>query len=246
MSTVLSASNLRVSYGALRAIDGISLELEEGSAVALIGANGAGKSTLARALSGLIPVESGEIRIAGEDTTRIHASQVYKAGLTYLPEGRGVFRSLSVDDNLRMAVRVIAGRAERRRATDRVFDTFPILRSRHAQIAGTLSGGEQQMLSLAKALANWPKVLVADELGLGLAPKIIDDLYEQLGEARKRGLTILLIEQYLDRALSFADHAVVINKGQVAWSGIAADADVEMISRQYMGQSTLNDVAGSS
>jgi branched-chain amino acid transport system ATP-binding protein len=239
---ILSVSDLRVSYGTFRALDNVSLEVGHGEALAVIGANGAGKSTLARALSGLIKPAAGRIRLDGTDITDLSASHIYRAGLTHLPEGRGVFQSLSVADNLRAAVRIMPDRRSRAEALDRVFGTFPVLKARRAQLAGTLSGGEQQMLSLAKALARWPRVLVADEIGLGLAPKVIDELYAQLGQARRDGLTVVLIEQYLDRALAFADRAAVLDRGTIAWSGPVADADVSAISLQYMGQGALHEI----
>ncbi|HXA31162.1 MAG TPA: ABC transporter ATP-binding protein [Acidimicrobiales bacterium] len=238
---ILSASDLHVSYGPFRVLENVSLNIYEGEALAVIGANGAGKSTLARALSGIIDVADGHIRLDGVEITNWSANQIFRAGMTHLPEGRGIFQSMSVAENLRLAVRTLPNRSSRSEALDRIFETFPILNKRRNQTAGTLSGGEQQMLSLARALAHWPKVLIADEMGLGLAPMIIDQLYEQLDKARQQGLTIMLIEQYLDRALAFADQAVVFDHGSIAWSGPVADADVNAISRRYMGQATLHE-----
>ncbi len=188
----LVVQDLHVQYGPAKALLGISLEVESGSVVAVLGPNGAGKSTLARAVSGLVPVTSGSVTFAGADITGRPAHRIRRAGLTYLPEGRGIFPGLTVMDNLRMATRRL-NRGDRIAARELAIDLFPILGHRRRQRAGTLSGGEQQMLALARALAVHPTLIIADELSLGLAPIVADQVFEGLDHAREVGITIILI-----------------------------------------------------
>jgi branched-chain amino acid transport system ATP-binding protein len=203
--------------------------------VALLGPNGAGKSTLGRALSGLIPITAGRIEMEGQDITRWAAHRRRQAGVAYIPEGRGIFPGLSVIDNLRMAVRQAGGRAEREAAIGKAIELFPVLGSRRLQRAGSLSGGEQQMLALARALAVDPKMVIADEMSLGLAPLVVDAVFEGLDRARKAGITVLLIEQFIHRALEMADHCVILSRGHVGWSGSASAAGPEVLDR-YLGE----------
>jgi branched-chain amino acid transport system ATP-binding protein len=231
---ILRMTSLDVRYGPFRALFDVSIELPRGSMVALLGANGAGKSTLGRAISGLIPVAQGHIELEGKDVTNWPAHRLTKAGIAYIPEGRGIFPGLSVIDNFRMAVRQAGGRSEREAAIGRAIDLFPVLGARRAQQAGSLSGGEQQMLALARALAVKPRVVIADEMSLGLAPLVVDTVFEGLERARNSGTTVLLIEQFIHRALGLADHCVILSRGQVGWSGTAADAGPEVLDR-YLG-----------
>jgi branched-chain amino acid transport system ATP-binding protein len=234
---MLRADSLDVRYGLSRALFDVSLEMPTGSMVALLGPNGAGKSTLARALSGLVPVTSGRIEVGGEDVTGWPAHRMSRAGLTYIPEGRGVFPGLTVMDNLRMAVRQAGGRSEREASITRAIDLFPVLGRRRAQRAGSLSGGEQQMLALARALAVDPKVVIADEMSLGLAPLVVDAVFDGLDAARRSGITVLLIEQFIHRALAMADHCVILTRGRVGWAGPADKAGAEVLDR-YLGEAT--------
>ena len=234
---LLRAEKLDVRYGTSRALFDVSLDIRAGRMLALLGPNGAGKSTFARALSGLVPLTSGRIEFAGQDITQMASHRRRIEGLTYIPEGRGIFPGLSVIDNLRMAVRQAGGRAGREAAIDRAIELFPILGRRRQQRAGSLSGGEQQMLSLARALAVEPKLVIADEMSLGLAPIVVDAVFENLDRARKSGISVLLIEQFIVRALAMADDCAILSRGRVGWAGPAADAGPEVLDR-YLGEAT--------
>jgi len=231
---ILEVRDLDVRYGTSQALFGVSLAVEPGTVVAVLGANGAGKSTLARAASGLVPRSAGSVRFDGHDITRLSPHRIRKLGLTYIPEGRGIFPGLSVLDNLRMAV-AQERRQDRARAIDRAIERFPVLGTRRAQRAGSLSGGEQQMLALARALAVSPTLIIADEMSLGLAPLVAESVFEGLEEARRSGITIVLTEQFVHRALAMADTCVILTRGRVGWSGPAADAGLEVIER-YLGE----------
>jgi len=232
---ILRAESLDVRYGPFRALFDVSLNLPTGQMVALLGPNGAGKSTLGRALSGLIPITSGHVFFEGEEITKLPAHRRRTAGVAYIPEGRGIFPGLSVIDNLRMAVRQAGGRTERDEAISRAIELFPVLGERRQQRAGSLSGGEQQMLALARALAVDPKVVIADEMSLGLAPLIVDAVFAGLERARQAGITVLLIEQFIHRALELADECVILSRGHVGWTGKASAAGPEVLDR-YLGE----------
>ncbi|HEX3567198.1 MAG TPA: ABC transporter ATP-binding protein, partial [Acidimicrobiales bacterium] len=189
---LLKVENLDVRYGTSQALFGVSLDVAPGSVLAVLGANGAGKSTLARTASGLVPASKGKIVFDGTDITGHQAHKIRKLGLTYIPEGRGIFPGLSVVDNLRMAVGQ-EKRNERASAIDAAIDLFPVLGARRMQRAGSLSGGEQQMLALARALAIPPRLIIADEMSLGLAPLVAETVFQSLDVARKSGITIVLI-----------------------------------------------------
>jgi ABC-type branched-subunit amino acid transport system ATPase component len=231
---LLQVTDLDVRYGSSKALFGVSLDVAAGTVLAVLGANGAGKSTLARAVSGLVAPTAGRLVFDGRDITGMAAHKVRTLGLTYVPEGRGIFPGLSVTDNLKMAV-AQEPRAERAGAIERAIETFPVLGERKTQRAGSLSGGEQQMLALARALAVSPKLIIADELSLGLAPLITEMVFQSLEEARRQGITIVLSEQFVHRALSMADSCVVLTRGRVGWSGPAAEAGQEVIDR-YLGE----------
>jgi branched-chain amino acid transport system ATP-binding protein len=231
---LLQVRDLDVCYGSSKALFGVSLDVAAGTVLAVLGANGAGKSTLARAVSGLVAPTAGRVVFDGHDITGMAAHKVRTLGLTYVPEGRGIFPGLSVTDNLKMAV-AQEPRAERAGAIERAIETFPVLGERKTQRAGSLSGGEQQMLALARALAVSPKLIIADELSLGLAPLITESVFQSLEEARRQGITIVLSEQFVHRALSMADSCVVLTRGRVGWSGPAAEAGQEVIDR-YLGE----------
>ena len=179
----------------------------------MLGANGAGKSTLARAVSGLVPSSGGTITFDGRDITKAKPHEIRRAGLVHIPEGRGIFPGLSVQENLRMAVRRVGTPDERRSAIDHAYELFPRLAERRTQRAGTLSGGEQQMLALARALAVPPKLIIADEMSLGLAPLVVDFVFESIERAAETGVTIVLIEQFIHRALGLASQCVILKQG---------------------------------
>lgn len=230
----LVVQDVSVRYGEALVLSGVSFELVGGRALAVLGPNGAGKSSLARALSGLVPLSSGSVALEGVPIEGWAPHRIRRAGIVHLPEGRGVFRNLSVLDNVRMAAQVLRSRGDRRQAIDLAFETFPALADRRRQVAGSLSGGEQQMLSLARALATSPKLIIADEMSLGLAPMLVDLVFEGLERARQAGVTVLMIEQYVHRALAFAETCIVLNRGRVAWSGPAREAGTELLG-QYLG-----------
>jgi branched-chain amino acid transport system ATP-binding protein len=230
----LEVDTLSVAYGEARALFDVSVSLDAGRAVAVLGANGAGKSSLAAAIVGLVRPAGGHVRLDGADITRWPSHRVSRAGVAYVPEGRGIYPHLSVIDNLRAMLRYAVPKEDRARALDRAVELFPVLGSRRKQAAGTLSGGEQQMLSLARVLAAPPKLLIADEMSLGLAPLMVDMVFESLDRAKAAGVTILLVEQYVERALALADDAIVLLQGAVAWSGAAVDARAAALD-SYLG-----------
>jgi len=223
-----------VRYGEALALSGLSFKLNGGQVLAVLGANGAGKSSLARAVSGLVPPAGGKVTFEGRDIQDRSCYKIRRAGLVHLPEGRGVFRGLSVVDNLKMAAGTQDGRRARKESVDLALQIFPALAARRHQRAGLLSGGEQQMLSLARALATSPKLIIADEMSLGLAPKMVDLVFEGLERARDAGVAVIMIEQYVHRALGFADECLVLQRGAVAWQGPAGSARGEVL-RHYLG-----------
>jgi branched-chain amino acid transport system ATP-binding protein len=233
---LLSVQDLDVKYGSVQALFRMSIDVPEGSVVAVLGANGAGKSTFARAVSGLVPSFGGKIRFDSRDITKAKPHEIRRSGLVHIPEGRGIFPGLSVQENLRMAVRRVGTPEQRRSAIDHAYELFPRLAERRSQRAGTLSGGEQQMLALARALAVPPKLIIADEMSLGLAPLVVDMVFESIQRASETGVTIVLIEQFIHRALALADQCVILTRGNVAWSGPAQRAEQEVLDR-YLGES---------
>jgi len=195
------------------------MSVPAGSVTALVGSNGAGKSTIARVASGLVPVSKGRIFFAGEDVTGLSTWRLVRLGMAHAPEGRSVFATLDVEDNLRLTFIRALGRKRAGEALERAYARFPGLADRRRQLAGTLSGGEQRMLALARVLAVPPKLLLVDELSLGLAPRVVDDVYRALREIRDAGTSLLVIEQQLPRALELAEQLVVLRKGRVVESG---------------------------
>lgn len=243
-SDLLEVTDLDVRYGPARALSGFCLQLPAGTTVALLGVNGAGKSTLARAVSGLVPVHAGRVILDGCDVTGKSPHQIRKLGIVHLAEGSGVFPSLTVTDNVHMSVMPLPRRA-RRAAVEAVFDFFPPLASRRRHLAGRLSGGERQMLSLGRALAGQPRLIVADELSLGLAPIMVDTVFDGLNRIRQHGCSIILIEQYIHRALAFADSCVLLQRGHITWSGPASEARPEMLEGFLASSTTAPGSAGS-
>jgi branched-chain amino acid transport system ATP-binding protein len=234
---LLRVADLEVAYGEARALFGVSFDVRAGSVTAVLGANGAGKSSLAAAIAGVVKPRKGRIEFDGRDITGHSAHSVCKLGLAYVPENRNLFPHLSVKENLWGQLRFSVPRAQRKDAYERALELFPVLAERRRQSAGTLSGGEQQMLSLARVLAASPKLLIADEMSLGLAPKMVDLVFESLATARDEGITVLLIEQFVERALAFADDTVVLRRGLVGWQGPAADAGDELLAEYLGGES---------
>jgi branched-chain amino acid transport system ATP-binding protein len=234
---LLAVRDLWVSYGPVAAVRGVSLAVAPGEVVALLGANGAGKSTMLRTISGLIRPQIGEIRFAGQRIDRLAPPRIVRLGIAHSPEGRRLFGMLTVAENLRLgaAARIDpAGVVEDR---ERVLDLFPVLRERMGQQAGTLSGGEQQMLALARALMARPRLLLLDEPSLGIAPLLVQSIFRTLADLKRLGTTMLLVEQNMAVALDLADRAYVLRTGEVSLSGgaRALKADAEGVASAYLG-----------
>jgi branched-chain amino acid transport system ATP-binding protein len=221
---LLSVENLHISYGAIKALHGVSLKVAEGSIVTLIGANGAGKSTTLRALSGLVKPVAGSITYNGKDISRIPANKIVAAGLCHVPEGRMIFANLTVHENLLMGAYLQRERKWIAAQTEYIFSLFPRLKERASQAAGTLSGGEQQMLAIGRALLGRPKLLMLDEPSLGIAPLLVKSIFERIVEInREQGLTILLVEQNANLALDVSSYAYVLETGKVLLEGPSAE-----------------------
>ena len=220
--------DVSASYGPFRAIFGVSLEVPAGKAVALLGSNGAGKTTIARVCSGLLKPTSGRLLFGGDDITGQRAFRLARLGIMHAPEGRSVFATLSVEENLALSFRREVGRAGVPAALERAYELFPRLAGRRRQLAGTLSGGEQRMLALARVLVSPPKLLICDELSLGLAPIVVEEVYRVLCTIRDAGTALLLVEQHVCHALDLADEVVVLTKGEVVLRGAAAELREEL------------------
>jgi branched-chain amino acid transport system ATP-binding protein len=233
---LLELEGVEARYGAIRALHGVSLGLEEGEVVAILGANGAGKTTTLRAVSGLVR-RRGEIRFAGRSLLRDAPEAIARRGIAHVPEGRGIFDELSVWDNLRMGAYVRIGRRELKSEADRVFGYFPWMRERSGQQAGTLSGGEQQMLSLARALVSRPRLLMLDEPSLGLAPTVTQELFRVVKALNsEEKLSVLVVEQNAELALEAANRAYVLEVGRVAVEGTSEELRRhEGVRRSYLG-----------
>jgi branched-chain amino acid transport system ATP-binding protein len=231
MSAALTVTGLRAGYGSTNVLHGIDLVVPAGAAVALLGANGAGKSTLLKTIAGLLPATSGSVELGGVDVTAAPADARARAGICLLPEGRGIFRNLTVRENLAMQ----NGSRDVDAAVAQIVARFPRLESRMNQTAGTLSGGEQQMLSLARALSTDPAVVLADELSVGLAPVIVDDILAAVSAMRAEGRSILIVEQYVSRVLALVDYVYLLHKGRVVFVGEPAQCDGGRVFDQYLG-----------
>ena len=231
---MLKIEDLHVYYGAIHAIKGVSFEVKEGEIVALIGANGAGKSTILKTVSGLMHPRSGSITFCGEDITHTDAYKLLRTGLAHVPEGRRIFLQMTVQENLEMGafIKKEVSQAD----LDKVFTYFPRLKERRKQIAGTLSGGEQQMLAMSRALMSHPKLMMLDEPSMGLAPILVDQIFEIIKELHKGGTTILLVEQNARKALQIADRAYVLETGNITLSGTGAElASSDAVKKAYLG-----------
>jgi branched-chain amino acid transport system ATP-binding protein len=229
----LELRDVEAAYGPFRALFGLSLQVGVGEAVALLGSNGAGKTTVARVASGLVTPTSGRVLVGGRDMTGARTYEFARAGVAHAPEGRSVFATLTVEENLTLSFRRSRGRRGVRAGLDLAYEMFPLLGQRRSQLAGTLSGGEQRMLSMSRVLVEAPAVLVADELSLGLAPIVIDEVYETLGQLRERGTSLLIVEQQVGHALDLCDRVVLVNHGAVSWEGPSADAADRVITEVF-------------
>jgi branched-chain amino acid transport system ATP-binding protein len=233
---LLTIEGLSAGYGDVRVLWDIGLAVEAGEITCIVGSNGAGKTTLLRTVSGLVPAASGRILFGGEDITSLPPDQILARGLAHVPEGRRLFRGLNVHDNLLLGAYLRRDNAEVRRDLDYVFSLFPILRERQRQDAITLSGGEQQMCAIGRGIMSRPKLLMIDELSLGLAPKLVERLSEALLEVNRTGITILLVEQDVMTAFEIARHGLIIETGRVSMSGRTdVLADDPAIRQAYLG-----------
>ena len=235
MSDVLTIEGLRAGYGAVEVLRGVDLHMAPGELVALLGSNGAGKTTLNSVVSGLVPTWAGRVVFDGQDLTGAHYRRVVQAGLIQVPEGRKVFPNLSVLENLELGAFTRA-RARRAENLVRVFDTFPRLRERQTQLAGTMSGGEQQMLAIGRGLMAEPKLLILDEPSLGLSPLLVEEMFALIAQLRAGGLAVLLVEQNVGQSLEIADRAYVMENGLIRFSGTSAELLASDTLRQaYLG-----------
>jgi branched-chain amino acid transport system ATP-binding protein len=218
---MLEVSDIVVRYGRIEAVRGVSVTVSEGEIVALLGPNGAGKTSLISAIMGLVPPAAGTVRFEGNDVTRLDVEDRVRIGMTLTPEGRRIFSNLTVAENLTLGAATRRNASEANQDRERFLEMFPVLRQRYRQLGGTLSGGEQQMLAIARSLMCRPKLLMLDEPSLGLAPRIVDQIFELITNLRGFGLTIMLVEQNAHEALKFADRAYVMSTGRVEFQGSA-------------------------
>ncbi len=233
---VLKITDLNVFYGPIHALKGISMDVNDGEIVTLIGSNGAGKSTTLNSITGLVRVQSGKVELEGKDITNMPSHKIVELGISLSPEGREVFPGLSVEENLRLGAYTRQDKGEISANFDRVYDLFPRLKERIKQTAGTLSGGEQQMLAIGRALMSSPKYLLLDEPSMGLAPNLVLMIFDLIVSINKQGTTILLIEQNANMALSIANRAYVLETGNISLSGKASDlANDDRVRRAYLG-----------
>ena len=233
---MLKVTDLNVFYGQIHALKGISLEVSDGEIVTLIGSNGAGKSTTLNSITGLVKVSSGKVELDGKDITNLASHKIVEMGISLSPEGREVFPALSVEENLRLGAYTRQDKGEISANFDRVYELFPRLKERIKQAAGTLSGGEQQMLAIGRSLMSSPRILLLDEPSMGLAPNLVLMIFDLIVSINKQGTTILLIEQNANMALSIASHAYVLETGNISLSGKASDlAKDDRVRRAYLG-----------
>lgn len=220
-NTLLKVAGLKVAYGGIKAVKGIDLEVNEGELISLIGSNGAGKTTTMKAITGSLAMEAGDVEYMGKSIKGKGAWDLVKQGLAMVPEGRGVFTRMSITENLQMGAYVRTDKAGIAQDIERMFTIFPRLKERKDQLAGTMSGGEQQMLAMARALMSQPKVLLLDEPSMGLSPIMVDKIFEVVRDVSAQGVTILLVEQNASRALQIADRGYVMDSGEIIMSGDA-------------------------
>ena len=234
---MLSIENLEVYYGAIHAIKGISFDVEEGEIIALIGANGAGKTTILHTITGLVPAKHGSIKFGGKELTKTPAHKIVSMGMAHVPEGRRVFAQLTVYDNLMLGAYTRKDKAEIAESLETVFKRFPRLQERRNQSAGTLSGGEQQMLAMGRALMSKPSIILMDEPSMGLSPLYVSEIFDIIQEINKSGTTVLLVEQNAKKALSIANRAYVLETGKIVLSGDAKElANNDSVKKAYLGE----------
>ncbi|WP_424858823.1 ABC transporter ATP-binding protein [Tepidimonas sp. HKU77] len=239
-NTLLKVTGLKVSYGGIKAVKGIDLEVREGELVTLIGSNGAGKTTTMKAITGMLLAEAGDITYQGQPIRGMGSWDLVKRGLAMVPEGRGVFTRMTITENLLMGAYVRDDKAEIQRDIDRMFELFPRLKERRDQLAGTMSGGEQQMLAMARALMSRPKLLLLDEPSMGLSPIMVDKIFEVVRDVHAQGVTVLLVEQNARRALQVADRGYVMDSGEIIMVGEAkAMLDDPKVRAAYLGEAAI-------
>ncbi|MDD3472137.1 MAG: ABC transporter ATP-binding protein [Syntrophaceae bacterium] len=236
MDPILKVSNLHSGYDGVPVVFGISLEIMPGELVAIVGANGAGKTTTMKTISGLIHPLSGNISFLGQDVSNLSAHEILKLGISYVPEGRRIFGKLSVRQNMYLGAYTEKSQTEVSRRMDELFEIFPVLRKRAKQVAETLSGGEQQMLAIARGLISKPKLLMLDEMSLGLMPSMVEKMMETVKAVNEAGATVLLVEQMVQEALEIADRGYVIQNGKIILSGQADELlNSEQVRKAYLG-----------
>ena len=234
---MLEVNDLQVSYGVINAIKGVSFSVERGEIIALIGSNGAGKTTIFHTVTGLIPAKSGSILFEGCELTKTPAHKIVGMGMAHVPEGRRIFGQLSVYENLKLGAFTLSDKKIIEKNLQYVYDHFPRLKEREKQIAGTLSGGEQQMLAMGRALMSNPKIILMDEPSMGLSPILVSEIFEIIKEVSEDGTTILLVEQNAKKALSISDRAYVLETGKIVLSGDAKELmNNEQIKKAYLGE----------
>ncbi len=236
-NTLLKIKGLKVSYGGIKAVKGIDMEVREGELISLIGSNGAGKTTTMKAVTGSLPFEAGDVEYLGQSIKGKGAWDLVKQGLAMVPEGRGVFTRMSITENLQMGAYIRKDKAGIADDIERMFGIFPRLRERKDQLAGTMSGGEQQMLAMARALMSQPKVLLLDEPSMGLSPIMVDKIFEVVRDVSQQGVTIVLVEQNARRALQIADRGYVMDSGEIIMTGNGRDMlDDPKVRAAYLGE----------
>ena len=234
---MLEVKDLEVYYGMIQAIKGVYFEVNQGEVIALIGANGAGKTTILHTVTGLLAPKKGSVLFEGKDMTKIPAHKIVSLGMAHVPEGRRVFADLSVYENLKMGAYTRKDKEEIEKSLDRVYERFPRLKERKNQLAGTLSGGEQQMLAMGRALMSQPKIILMDEPSMGLSPILVNEIFDIIQEVSKSGTTVLLVEQNAKKALSIADRAYVLETGKIVLDGKAeALLNDDSIKKAYLGE----------
>ena len=235
--SMLEVKDLEVSYGVIQAIKGISFHVEEGEVIALIGANGAGKTTTLQTITGMLNAQAGSIQFEGTELTKIPGHKIVSMGMAHVPEGRRVFAQLSVLENLKLGAYTRKDKTEIEESLKRVYKSFPRLEERKNQLAGTLSGGEQQMLAMGRALMSKPRIVLMDEPSMGLSPIFVEEIFNIIKEISAEGTTVLLVEQNAKKALSIADRAYVLETGKIVLEGDAKDLlNDESIKKAYLGE----------
>ena len=233
---MLEVKNLSVSYGAIEAVKDISFTVNDGEIVSLIGANGAGKTTTLHTITGLVPAKSGSVMYNGVDLLKTHNNKIVTLGMAHIPEGRHVFTRMSVEENLEMGAFSLKDQSDLKKDLDKVYGLFPRLKERRNQKAGTLSGGEQQMLAMGRALMSHPKTILMDEPSMGLSPKLVKEIFSIIRKLHEQGITILLVEQNAKMALSIADRAYVLETGRITMEGDAKELlNNEQVRKAYLG-----------